>query len=59
MTGYYIENNIMRAVGMCIWDVENRKKWRCGQRWPIPNSWEEGEGEGEEEVIHINLGYLF
>jgi len=39
----------MRAVGVCVGDVENRDKWWFfGQRWPTPNSWEEAEEEEEE-----------
>jgi len=39
----------MGAAGMCVGDVENRDSGCLGRGRPIPNNWEEGEGEGEEE----------
>jgi hypothetical protein len=41
-----IEND-MRAVDVCVGDVENLDKWRIRTRMSTPNSWEKGEGKEE------------
>jgi len=39
----------MRAIGVCVGDVKIGKSEGLGPRWPIPNSWEKGEGKEDDE----------
>jgi hypothetical protein len=42
----------MKAVGVCVVDVENRDEWRFRTRVADHNSWE--KGKGEEDGILVN-----
>ncbi|VVC43705.1 Hypothetical protein CINCED_3A008695 [Cinara cedri] len=41
-----IENDT-RMIVVCKDDVCDRVKWKLGQGWLTPNSWDEGEEEEE------------